>query len=65
MPRSWETFASTVGLASVEPEASAEVPALSRLKKLALGAAVALGLLWWLQAWALRSVQHRCGAWQL
>ena len=45
MPRSWETFASTVGLASVEPEASAEVPAPSRLKKLALGAAVALGLL--------------------
>ena len=29
----------------MEPEASAEAPALSRMKKLALGAAVALGLL--------------------
>ena len=45
VPRSWESFASTVGLVPVKPDASAEDLALSRLKKLALGAAVALGLL--------------------
>ena len=44
VPRSWETFASTVGLASVNTEPYPEDPARSRMKKLALGAAVALGL---------------------
>ena len=44
-PRTWEAFAATVGLAPVITDASPEDPAPSRMKKLALGAAVALGLL--------------------
>ena len=44
-PRTWEAFAATVGLAPVITGVSPEDPAPSRMKKLAFGAAVALGLL--------------------